>query len=114
MIADAVFLLSGVVNVVLFGMTRRILPSDSINLVKWIRRRSQPQSQSMTGVSVTIELTRDSFTIRLRLDPLMKRKRMQNRGLAWARGRWNRCRFILMWVRDFYIACTCTANGCTE
>ncbi|KAK7007826.1 Git3 domain-containing protein [Favolaschia claudopus] len=61
MFADAVFLLSGVVNVVLFGMTRRILPSDSVNLVKWIRRRSQPQSQSMTGVSVTIELTRDSF-----------------------------------------------------
>ncbi|KAJ7039161.1 hypothetical protein C8F04DRAFT_1033878 [Mycena alexandri] len=40
--ADAVFLLSGVVNVTLFTTTRRILPVDSIKIPKWSISRPQP------------------------------------------------------------------------
>ncbi|KAF8170282.1 hypothetical protein K438DRAFT_2024468 [Mycena galopus ATCC 62051] len=40
--SDAVFLLSGIVNVTLFSMTRRILPPDSFKIPKWTISNPQP------------------------------------------------------------------------
>ncbi|KAJ7502845.1 hypothetical protein B0H11DRAFT_1986600 [Mycena galericulata] len=39
---DTIYLLSGVVNVTLFATTRRLLPSDSIRIPKWIISQPQP------------------------------------------------------------------------
>jgi len=55
--ADAVFLLSGVVNVVLFTTTRRILPVDSIKIPKWSISRPQP----ILEVGVDVEAGVDSY-----------------------------------------------------
>ncbi|KAJ7874758.1 hypothetical protein B0H14DRAFT_90331 [Mycena olivaceomarginata] len=51
----AVFLLSGVVNVTLFTMTRRILPPDSFKIPKWTISNPQPITE------YTIEAGPDSY-----------------------------------------------------
>ncbi|KAJ7078845.1 hypothetical protein B0H15DRAFT_788534 [Mycena belliarum] len=48
----AVFLLSGIVNVVLFTTTRRILPPDSFKIPKWSISRPQPIPQLSVDPSV--------------------------------------------------------------
>ncbi|KAJ7232764.1 hypothetical protein B0H12DRAFT_1144763 [Mycena haematopus] len=53
--SDAVFLLSGVVNVTLFTMTRRILPPDSFKIPKWTISNPQPIPE------YTIEAGPDSY-----------------------------------------------------
>ncbi|KAJ7794978.1 hypothetical protein B0H14DRAFT_2392133 [Mycena olivaceomarginata] len=55
LISAAVFLLSGVVKVTVFTMTRRILPSDSFKIPKWTISHPQPIPE------YTIEAGADSY-----------------------------------------------------
>jgi len=49
----AVFLLSGIVNVTLFTMTRRVLPPDSFRIPKW--KISKPQAIEETNIEAGVD-----------------------------------------------------------